>query len=109
MTASARLGQQRELPGQCFLGHLVGERGRIFAGEAMIGELRPQGIAPLETHGAINAVDGKEGQRIVADEAPHALDVAGRSDDTLSLRAIDSIIIRTPYRESSDAATHLLG
>ena len=43
---------------------LVGERGRIFAGEAVIGELRADGIALLESHRAIDAVDRKKGERI---------------------------------------------
>ncbi len=75
----------------------------------MIGELRPQGVAPLETHGAINAVDGKEGQRIGADEAPHALDVVGGREQFLAFRGIDSIIVRMRDRRRSDAEMHFLG
>src|SRR5262245_11818514 len=45
--ASTRLGEQRQLPRRCFVAGLVGERGRIVPGEAVIRELRFQRIALL--------------------------------------------------------------
>ena len=66
--SSARLGEQRELARRRVLRRAVGERGRIFAGEAMVGELRADRIAAFLAHGAIDAFDRKEGQRIGADE-----------------------------------------
>src|SRR5437660_1271840 len=52
---SARLGEQRQLPRRVIARALVGQRGWIVAGEAMVGELRPLRIAPLIAHCAINA------------------------------------------------------
>ena len=52
---------------------LVGEAGRIVAGEAMVGELRPHRIALLETHGAVDAVHRHEGQGVRADQVAHLL------------------------------------
>ena len=47
----------------------VGQRGRIVAGEAVVGELRPHRVAPLVAHGAVDAVDREEGERVGADVA----------------------------------------
>jgi len=55
--ALARLGEQRELARRRVLRVAVGERGRIFAGEAMVGELRPHRIARFFAHGAVDAVN----------------------------------------------------
>ena len=60
--ASARLGQQRHL--RAILFHEVGERRRIVAGEAVVGELRAGGSRPLVAHGAVDAVDRQKGQRV---------------------------------------------
>src|SRR5579885_3354532 len=92
--ASARFGKERELVGHDFPRHAVGERGRIFAGEAMIGELRPRRIAALFAHGAIDAVDRKEGERIGADESAHALEIVRRSKQLVLLRRVDAVVVR---------------
>ena len=42
--------------------------GRVVAGEAMVGELRPDRIAPLLAHGPVEAVDREEGEAIDADD-----------------------------------------
>src|SRR4051794_6643563 len=47
VVGSTRLGEQRQLPRRGVLAGLVGQRRRIVAGEAVVGELRPQRIAPL--------------------------------------------------------------
>src|SRR5437016_4021193 len=91
--ASARLGEQRQLPRRVIARALVGEWGRIVAGEAMVGELRPLRIAPLVAHRAVNAFDREEGERIRADEAPHLLDGVGRGEQLFALRRVDAVII----------------
>ena len=53
----ARFRQQRQLPGLGFDLGLVGEVGRIGAGEAVIREFRIGGIAAGFAHGAVHAVD----------------------------------------------------
>src|SRR5947208_78169 len=73
--SSTRLGEQRELARARGLRGLVGQRRGIFAGEAMVGELRADRVAALEAHRAIDAVDRQESQRIGADEAAHAFHV----------------------------------
>jgi hypothetical protein len=55
--ASARLGEQRQLPGRHALAHKVGEWCRIIASEAVVGKLRTHRITPLLAHCAIDAVD----------------------------------------------------
>src|SRR5580700_9205257 len=80
----ARLSQQRQLlaPG---LPELVDETGRIVAGEAMIGELRLSRVAPGIAHGAIDAVDGEERERVGADEPTHSLEVHARGEQLVAL------------------------
>src|SRR4051794_10845835 len=73
--SSARFGQQRQLPWPRCLIVAVGERGRIVAGEAVVGELRARRIALLDAHGTVDAVDRQEGKRIRADELAHALEI----------------------------------
>src|SRR3954453_8660820 len=68
---STRLGKQRQLPRRVVAPALVGERRRIIAGEAVIGKLRPLRIALLVAHGAIDAIDGQERERIRTDDAAH--------------------------------------
>src|SRR5262245_22125798 len=53
----ARFSEQRQLPRRVVLPGLVGERRRIVAGEAVVGELWTGRVACAEAHGAIDAVD----------------------------------------------------
>src|SRR5580658_6792885 len=91
---SARCSQQGELARWCFLCHAVGERSRIFPSEAMVGELRARRVAPLLAHGAVDAVDREEGERIRADELPHTLQIVGGGKELVLLRGVDAVIIR---------------
>src|SRR6185437_7314006 len=93
-TISARLGEQRQLPLGRFLRHAVGERCRVFAGEAMVGELRARGVATLLAHGAVDALDGEKGERVGADELPHAFEVVRRGKELVAFRRVDAVIIR---------------
>src|SRR5262249_56186746 len=54
------LGQQRQLPRRHVLSGAIRQRRRVFAGEAVVGELRPDRIAALLAHGAIDAADRHE-------------------------------------------------
>src|ERR1051325_9579545 len=67
----AALRQQRQLPRLGRLAGLVGQAGRIFAGEAMVGELRPRRVAPIIAHRLVDAVDREKSKRVRADELPH--------------------------------------
>src|SRR5882724_7147917 len=58
----ARFRQQRKLPRLRLDLGLVGEMGRIDAGEAMVGEFRIGGIAARLAHRAVHAVDREERQ-----------------------------------------------
>src|SRR5438034_1762158 len=71
---STRFRQQRQLPGLLLDLGLVGEVGRIDAGEAMIREFRIGGIAAGLAHRAVHAVDRQERQRIRADDLAHFLE-----------------------------------
>src|SRR5580692_12931799 len=87
------LGQKRQLARRGDLGGPVGERGRIVAGEAMVGELRAQRIAPLVAHGAVDALDREEGERIRADELAYAFDVVGGGQELVALGRVDAVIV----------------
>ena len=100
---AARAGAAR------LLRHAVGERGRVFAGEAMIGELRPHRIAALLAHGAIDALDREEGERIGADELAHAFEIVGRGQELVPLGRVDAVIVRVRDRRRSDAEMHFAG
>src|ERR1700733_389499 len=89
----ARLGEKRELPWRCVLRAAIGERGRIFPGEAMVGELRTHGIAAFFAHGAVDAVDRKERQGIGADELAHAFEVMRGGEEVILLGRIDAVIV----------------
>src|ERR1700758_4973204 len=69
----ARFSQQRQLRASR-IAELVDETGRIVAGEAMVGELRLSRIAAVIAHGAIDSVDGEEGERVGADKPAHLLE-----------------------------------
>src|SRR5580700_5296057 len=81
----AGFSEQRELARRGVLRRAVGEWGRVFAGEAMIGELRPHRIAALLAHGAIDALDREEGERIGADEFAHAFEIVSRGQELVLL------------------------
>ena len=83
--------------------------GRIVAGEAMVGELRAQRIAPLVAHGAIDALDREEGERIRADERAHAFDVVGGGQELVALGRVDAVIVGMGDRGAGDAHVHLAG
>src|SRR6185312_15778758 len=61
-----RLGKQREL-GRGAAAALVGEGGWVIAGEAGVAELRALLVAAGFAHGAVEAVDGDEGQAVDVD------------------------------------------
>src|SRR5207249_3480137 len=85
------------------------ERGRIVAGEAVIGELRLRRVALLIAHGAVDALDRQKGERIRADEAAHPLEIVRRREKLVALRRVDAVIIRMGNRRRGDAEMHLLG
>src|SRR6516225_9191882 len=91
---SARFGEQRELAGRGVLRRAVGQRRRIFAGEAVIGELRTHRIAALLAHGAIDAFDREEGERVGADELPHAFEIVRRGEELVLLWRVDAVVVR---------------
>src|SRR6516162_7675807 len=91
--ASARLGEQRQLPRRSLPPAPIGQRGRIVAGEAVVGELRAQRVALLVAHSAVDALDRQEGERIRADETAHAFEVVGRRQELVALRRIDAVIV----------------
>src|SRR6202451_1026457 len=85
--------EQRELARRGVLRRAVGQRGRVFAGEAMIGELRPHWIAALFAHGAIDALDREKVKRIGADEFAHAFEIVGRGQELILLGRVDAVIV----------------
>ena len=90
---SDRFCQQRQLPRARLLCAEVRERGRIVAGEAMVGELRPRRVATRQAHGAIDAIDRQEGQRVGADKFAHALEVVGRGQQFVALGCVDPVLV----------------
>jgi hypothetical protein len=69
---------------------MVGERGRIVAGEAVVGELRAQRSRP-QAHRAVDAVDRQEGQRIRADEGAHLFERMGGGEQLVALGRVDAV------------------
>src|SRR5580700_608148 len=104
---SARLRQERQLPRRRLAG-AVGQRGRIFASEAVVGELRAYRVAADLAHGAVDAVDREEGEGIGADDRPHLLDGVGRGQELVALRGVDAVEIGMGDRRRGDAEMHLL-
>src|SRR6185312_1694702 len=84
MTLS-RLDEQGEL---AVLGaDLVVERDRVVAGEAGVAEARVARVAAArDAHGAVEAVDRQEGQRVDADELRHAGHVVARGQQLVLVR-----------------------
>ena len=72
----------------------------------MIGELRTDRIAAFLAHRAVDALDRQEGQRIRADEFPHAFEVVRRGEQLVPFRRIDAVIIRMGDRRRGDAEMH---
>src|SRR6478735_11771696 len=101
--ASTRFRQQRQLPWLALLPGLVGEPGRVFAGKAVIGELRLDRIARLKAHRLVDALDREEGERIRADEFSHALEVVGRGQELVELRRVDAVVVGMRDRARPDA------
>ena len=60
-SASTDLGEEGELL-LLRRAFAVSEARRIFAGEAMVGELGMGGVAALIAHGLVDAVDREEGE-----------------------------------------------
>src|SRR3546814_3451559 len=61
---------------------------RVVAGEAGVAELRRRRVAPCLAHGAVEAVDGNEGEAVDADVAGDALHVELGRQQLLALRRV---------------------
>src|SRR5262245_3829915 len=68
---SGGFGEERELSGGADA--LIRETGRIVAREAGVTELRLARIAPRPPHGAIEPIDGNEGEAVDPDDFGHGL------------------------------------
>src|SRR5215469_18226177 len=90
---SARFREQGELTRRGVLGGPIGKRRRIFAGKAMIGELRAGRIAALFAHRAIDSIDRKECERVGADEFAHALEIVRRGKELVALWRVDAVVV----------------
>ena len=73
----------------------------------MVGELRAHRIAAVLAHGAVDALDGEEGERIRTDELPHLLEVMGGGEKLVALGRIDAVEVRMGDRRRGDAEMHL--
>src|SRR5712692_4044124 len=89
---STRLRQERKLSRRGV--GAVGERGRIVAGEAVVGELRAQRVAALLAHGAVDAFDRQEGERIRAEYPAHLRDGVVSCEQLVALGGVDAVEIR---------------
>src|SRR3990167_5353260 len=109
MTAgSGGFGEEGELA--IFYADLVVERDRIVAGEAGVAEGGLLGVAAAgQAHGAVEAVDRHEGQRIDADELRHAGDVVVRGQELVALGRIDAVEARMGGRWCCDAHVYFAG
>src|SRR5215510_3288061 len=81
---SGGLGEKGELRRRAHA--LIGQGCRIVAGEAGVAELGMLGIAALPSHGAVEPVDGDEGEAVDADDASHLPDVVPGRDELAALR-----------------------
>src|SRR4029077_338647 len=86
---SGGLGEEGELRGR--VGALVGQPGRIIAGEAGVAILRLARIAPRLPHGPIEPVDGDEGEAVDADDLRHLLGVMLEGEELAALGRIDAV------------------
>src|ERR1700738_1650825 len=89
----ARFRQQRQLPRLRFDLGLVGEVGRVDAGEAVVREFRIGGVAAGLAHGAIHAVDRQERERVRADDIAHFLERMRRGQEAAAVGQVDAVII----------------
>ena len=71
----------------------VGKRCRVLAGKTMVGELRTRRIARFFAHGAVDAIDREEGERVRADELPHAFKIVRGGKQLVLLRRVDAVIV----------------
>ena len=72
----------------------IGERGRVIAGETMVGELRLDRIAPLLPHSPVKTVDRQKGDGIAADIIADLIQRMGGRQQIFTLRRIDAVKIR---------------
>src|ERR1700732_434672 len=86
---------------------LVGERWRIVASETMVSELWAHWIAPVIAHGAINAVNREECQRIGTNKAAHSFEIVLGGQQVFALRGVDAVIIGMGDRRRGDAKMDL--
>ena len=75
----------------------------------MVGELRTRRVAAFLAHGAIDAVDRQEGERVGADELPHAFEIVRRGEELVLLRRVDAVIVGMGDRRRGDAEMHFAG
>jgi len=57
----------------------------------MVGELRPDRIAAFLSHGPVDAIDRKKGERIAANIAAHFVERVRRGEQFIAFRRIDPI------------------
>src|SRR5437764_9368554 len=100
---SARFGEQRQLTRWSNFVSAVGQRRRVFTGEAMVGELRPCRVSRLEAHGVIDTLDGQERKRIGSDEITHLVKTVGGGEQLLAFGRIDAVVVRMRDRRTRDA------
>ena len=94
----------------CFgleFGQDVGQPGRVIAGETMIGELRPHRVALRLAHGAIDALDGEEGQRVGTHEGAHAFEIHLGRQKLVPLGCVDPVVVGMGDGRAGDAEMHL--
>src|SRR4029078_13154825 len=101
--------QKRQLARARFVRGEMGERRRIVAGEAMVGELGPHRIAALEPHCPIDSVDRQESERIRPDKFPHALEIVGRSEQLVAFGGVDAVVVGMGDRRGGYAEVHFTG
>src|SRR5262245_1469081 len=75
----------------------------------MIGELRPDRVASLEAHGAIDTVDRQECQGIRSNELSHALEVVGSREQFVAFGRVYSVVVGMSDRGRSDAEVNFSG
>src|SRR6516162_1134134 len=105
---SGRLGEEGEL---CRLvaPALVGQAGRVIAGEAGVAELGLARVAPGLAHGPIEAVDGDEGKAVDADQLRHRLHIMPGGEKLAALRRVDAVEAGMGRGRTRDAHMHLPG
>ena len=84
----------------------ISEPRRIFAGEAMVGELRMGVVAALIAHGLVDAVDREEGEAVGADELPHLFQRAMGGEQLVLVRRVDAVEIGMGDGRARNAHMH---